>query len=195
MTKQAWVSSLLLVLLMLGSQPLIAQEHARRHGFWGSLLIGYGTLHTSSAQETAKRADTFALDLEFGATLTSALRPGLEFNGWLLEAFSINDPSRGESLTQALLLLEVYPWSRTDLFIKGGVGRAMYTANDPLKYGSSGWGGTLGLGYRTHLAHLIKLKAAFNYSVGTTGDVRNAAVTIVGRRYHTFDLMVGIAYR
>ena len=71
----------------------------------------------------------------------------------------------------------------------------MYTANDPLKYGSSGWGGTLGLGYRTHLAHLIWLKAAFNYSVGTTGDVRNAAATIVGRRYHTLDLMVGVAYR
>jgi hypothetical protein len=185
---------LLLVLLARSPGPVIAQDHGVRHGFWAGLDLGYGSLRRSSDQEPARRDDTFAFALKLGTTLTPSFRPALEFNGWLLEAFNLNDPTKGESLSQDLLILQVYPWPATGFFIKGGVGRTEYTVNRPSQYGSSGWGNTLGAGNDLRVAKDVSLSVVLTYSWGSAGDVRNQLVTIANRQYRAFDVLVGITY-
>jgi hypothetical protein len=99
---------ILLVLVLLVATPGWAQENPERHGFWAGAQLGYGSLDRSSDQEPLQRQGVFAMAFRLGCTLHPCLRLGAELNGWLLEAFDPNDPAMGESVSQALVIAQIY---------------------------------------------------------------------------------------
>ena len=166
-----------------------------RQWFWASTQFGYGVLDKSSDQETHNQQGTFAMALDLGLTLNHHVRVGVQLNGWLLESYNVWDPAKGESVSQAFVITQVYPWSDCNAFVKAGVGRATYSNSGPLEFGSSGWGQTIGVGYDWPLGRGVSLTSTINYSQGGLGDVHNVLVTIYDRRYRVFDVGVGLTYR
>jgi len=132
--------------------------------------------------------------LALGGTLGNHVRVGGQLHGWLVEGFDAWDPAEGVSVSQAVAVVAVYPWSRRGLFAKAGVGRAYYTDNHPLQFGSSGWGGTVGVGYDLSLGRKFSLTPVVNYSGGSLGSVVNQIVSIHHREFGVFDFGVGLTY-
>ena len=188
--------ALILMGLMLTTAGAAAAQGApERAGFWASVQLGYGALETSSDQEPRDRQGTLALGFNLGASLNRHVRVGAQLSGWLQEGSDIWNPEKGESVSQVLAIVLVYPWSTRGLFLKAGAGRAIYTDHDPDGFGSSGWGATLAAGYDWPVGARLSLTPVVLYARGTLGDVDNALVTIHDRRYHAFELGVALTYR
>lgn len=184
----------ILNLMLLASTPGWTQSLPERKGFWANIQFGYGWLAKSSDQEPYNREGAFALAFNLGGTLNRYVRLGAELNGWLLEAYDPYDPAKGESVSQILAIVEVYPWPARGLFLKAGVGRATYTNSHPFEFGSSGWGMTIGVGYDLPVGRRISLTPIVNYSLGSLGGVENQLVIIQNRRYSVFDFGIALSY-
>jgi hypothetical protein len=129
-----------------------------------------------------------------GGTLNRYVRLGAEINGWLLEAYDVHDPAKGESVSQVLMIAQVYPWPTRGLFLRAGAGRAMYTNHHPFEFGSRGWGGTIGVGYDWPVGKRISLTPVIKYSQGSLGGVENQLATIRNREYRVFDFGIALTY-
>lgn len=184
----------LLSVMLVAAAPGWTQSKPARRGFWADVQFGYGVLDRSSDQEPHNRQGTFALAFTLGGTLSRYVLLGAELNGWLLEAYSLDDPAKGESVSQALAVVQVYPWPARGLFLKAGVGRATYTNHHPLEFGSSGWGEAIGVGYNWPIGKRISLTPVINYSRGNLGSVANQLVTIRNREYSVFDFGIALTY-
>jgi len=183
------------VLVLLAAAPGRAQAEPGRHGFWAGAQLGYGSLEVSSDQEPFRQQGVFAMSFRLGFTPRRGLRLGAELNGWLLEAFDPNDPAIGESVSQALVIAQIYPWPTRGWFLKAGAGRAMYTNHHPLAFDSDGWGTTVGAGFDWSVGGRISLTPLLSCSQGSLGDVANQLTTIENRRYHVFDIGVALTWR
>jgi hypothetical protein len=184
----------LLAVTLLGATAGRAQDEPARHGFWADVQFGYGQLEKSSDQEPQTQHDVFALQFGLGGWLHHRLRLGGEIGGWLIEAFSTTDPSKGESVSQLRVVAQFYP-SRHGFFLKGAVGQAVYTNEHPLQFDSRGWGGTIGVGYDLRLGRNFSLTPTASYNAGTLGDVRNLVTTVRNRRYRVADIAIALTYR
>ncbi len=156
----------------------------------GGIDAGYGSLDRSFDGGASRRSGTFALGFKGGVMLTPRLMLGLDFKGWLLEAYDFHDPSKGESVSEALPLLRVYPFRAAGAFVEVGEGLGQYAINHPLGFGGTGWAGTAGVGWDLHPwgAWIIP---AIHFGWGRFGDVENVITTIRGRRFGVIDATVG----
>lgn len=179
----------------LWAAPAAAQSRPPHHGFWADVEFGYGRLEKSSDQEPVTRQGVFTLNFALGGWLNPQLRLGGELGGWLLESFSTMDPSVGESVSQARVIAQWYPWPDRGLFLKVGGGRAVYTNEHPLEFDSEGWGGTIGAGYDLRVSNGFSLTPVVTFNQGTLGQVRNPVITVRNRRYRAVDVGVGFTYR
>ena len=163
--------------------PVQAQEEQHSRPWWIGLQSGVGQLQLTSDQFHGGRNATFRLGFVGGHSLGDRARIGLELNGWLLQAFNLGDPSVGESVSNALLMADVFPIRRSPLFVRAGAGFAMYQNNRPLEFNSTGWSWTAGMGYEFRIREQLGLAPIVDYASGSLGGVRNAIVTDTGRRY------------
>jgi hypothetical protein len=184
----------LLSFMCLAAAPGRAQTRPERRGFWADVQFGYGVVHRSSDQEPRQQQGTFALAFTLGGTLSRYVRLGGQLNGWLLEGFDVWDPAKGVSVSQALAIAQIYPWPARGLFLKVGAGRATYTNHHPFEFGSSGWGGTIGVGYNVLVGRRFALTPMVNYSGGSLGGVTNQIVTVQNRAYSVFDFGIALTY-
>jgi outer membrane protein with beta-barrel domain len=180
--------------LALGLAPAAAPAATSQLRTWGGVTLGYGSLTRSSDDERRTRDDTFAAGFLFGLVLNPALRLGVGFNGWLLEDFQFGDVRHGVRVSQEFVVAQVYPWERRGYFARGGFGRAVYTNNHPGVYGSRGWGATIGVGREYRIANRFSVSPVVSASAGTLGNVRNPVAPVRNRRYHAFDLALGVTY-
>jgi hypothetical protein len=181
-------------MVLWAGMPIWSQDQPGRKGLWASVQPGYGSIERSSDQEQRSRHDGFALAFKLGGTVNRYVRLGAELNGWLLESYDLNDPAKGESVSQILAIVQAYPWPSRGLFLKAGAGRATYTNHRPFEFGSSGWGATLGVGYDLRAARKISVTPVANYSRGSLGGVENQLVNIRNRQYSALDFGVAITY-
>jgi hypothetical protein len=184
---------LLLFILLLVAMPVSVNGVARR-GLWANMQLGYGSISRSSDQEPRQRQDAFALAYDLGGTLNHHVRLGVELNGWLLEAFDAYDPAKGESVSQAFIVAQVYPYSANNFFLKVGAGRAIYTNSHPFEFDSSGWGASIGMGYDFPIAKKISLTPVINYCRGSLGSVENQVSSIHHRKYSVLEFGVALTY-
>ena len=182
----------LLLPMSLAAAPARAQDIPERHGFWAGVQFGYGSLEWKSEQETLQRRGVFAMSFRLGLTPLRCLQIGVELNGWLLEPFDMWDPSQGESVSQTLLIAQVYPWPARGWFVKAGVGEATYTNEAPFAFDSRGTGATIGVGFDWFVSRSFALTPVLSYSRGGLGGVMNPLVTITNREYEAIDF--GVAF-
>lgn len=185
--------SFLAFLALVSAGPLGADAPSGVPNYWLAGEVGYGSAHLSTSLGSRSRA-ALALGVEGGVALNPYLDVGLRLNGWTIEASNLNDPSKGESLSQVLALLRVRPMPGARFFLRGGVGYASYTNNHPLASGGHGWGFSLGLGYEQRLSRGIQLMPTVNFSLGRLGAIDNALASIHDRRFDVVDFSLGIRF-
>jgi hypothetical protein len=159
--------------------------------WWVAGEFGEGQLKLSSDQVQGKREAAFALGFVGGHQLGRKARVGFHVNGWLLESYSLNNPSVGESVSNVMGVVDVFPlneWNR--LFLRGGLGRAIYTINAPTETSGSGLAWEGGAGYEIPLRGGLFLAPMVEYSEGRLGDVHIPAASKTGRRFSAVEFKV-----
>lgn len=141
-----------------GSMVLIGSSLSGRAGnehivrpWWVALELGDGQLKLTSVQLNTARNPVFALGFVGGHSLGNRARVGLELNGWLLESFNLNNPAVGESVSNVLVVVDVFPIRKTPIFLRAGPGLALYQNNRPGGFNGTGWSWTAGVGYEIPL--------------------------------------------
>lgn len=165
--------------------------------WWVMGESGEGEFKLSSDQVQSKRDPTFAFGFAGGHRWrTSKARFGLHVNGWLLDAFSINDPTAGQSMTNVMGIIDIFPFRYDDrLFVRGGFGLATYTDNREAGSGGHGpaWEG--GAGYEFPLSEKLSLIPMAEYSGGRLGDANNHILGATGRRFSVAEFKLALVYR
>lgn len=185
--------SLLVPVAMAATLPIAAQPSDAAPSYWLAGELGFGSVHLSSSQGSKNR-NALAMAVEGGMTLNPYLGLGLRLNGWTIQASNLNDPSKGESLSQALVFLRVHPAEGSRFFIRVGAGYASYTNHHPQAFSGRGWGYSVGLGYEHPLTRRIRLVPAVNFNGGSLGNVDNSIASIRDRRYDVIDLSLGLRF-
>ena len=193
--KPRFVVVILLLLVASITEAARAQQNAPlSRPWWVSGEFGEGQIRLSSDQIPGARNATFAAGFLGGHTLGNRARIGMALNGWLLQAFDLNDPSVGESVSNVLAVADLFPVRRVPLFLRGGTGGAFYTNNRPEGYGGSGWAWTAGAGYEFQLGERFSLAPIADYAAGTLGDVRNVLTVETNRRYSVVEFKIAISW-
>ena len=188
--RQAVAIFIVIGMATIGVKPAQAQSDQNLRAWWAGGEIGEGQLSLGSDQIHRDRTPTFALGLFGGHRLGERARAGLEINGWLLQASNLNDPTVGESVSNVLGVIEVFPIRKIPLFIRGGGGLAMYQNNRPGESGGTGWSWTGGAGYEIRISERLGLAPMVGYAYGRFDDVRNPITVETGRRYSVVEFKV-----
>jgi hypothetical protein len=157
--------------------------------------IGEGQLKLSSDQQEGNRVSTFALGFAGGHRVGNWGSVGVEFKGWLLQAFNLNDPTVGESVSNVMGVVDVFPSRSHRLFARGGLGWASYTSNHPTGVNGNGFGWEAGGGYEIPVPGPLRLAPIVEYAGGNLGDAANLPAPQTGRRYSVIEFKIALLYR
>jgi len=188
--RQALATLIFIGMTTLGVKPTQAQADQNLRAWWAGAEIGEGQLSLASDQIHRNRTPTFALGFLGGHRLGHQARVGLEIDGWLLQASNLNDPTVGESVSNVLGVIDVFPARKIPLFIRGGGGLAMYQNNRPVESGGTGWSWTGGAGYEVRFSERLGLAPMVGYAYGSFDDVRNPITIETGRHYSVVEFKV-----
>ena len=159
----------LLGFLLIGTGAL-AQETFERSGFWGGVDFGVGFVQRSFSG-IEENENNFFLGFEGGYTFNPHFLIGVELSGWLLESSDLEEPSKGEGISQVFIITRYYPSSSMGLFAKIGGGYVSYWNNRPGEPSSKdGWGLTFGGGYDFPIKENFAISPFINYGFGDAGD-------------------------
>jgi len=148
----------------------------------------------ASPTSTGSRRAAFELGFAGGRRLGKHARIGMDVDGWLLQAYNYNNPIVGESVTNVLGVIDVFPLRRIPLFLRAGAGAALYTNDRPLEFGGTGWAWTAGAGYEFPLPKRFGLAPIVDFDAGTRGDVHNVITVETGRRYSVVEFKGAITW-
>jgi hypothetical protein len=174
--------------------PPRGREERTVRPWWVGLELGDGQIKLTSDQFNGTRNPSLALGFVGGHNLGNRVRVGLELNGWLLQSYNNSNPAVGESVSNVLGLVDVFPVRRTPLFLRAGPGLALYQNSRPGGFNSSGWSWTAGVGYEIPLAQNFGLAPIVDYSAGSLGDVRNIITVDTGRRYSVVEFKAAVIW-
>jgi hypothetical protein len=188
----------LLLSVALATSPalLLSQEPPLRHGLWIGFGLGAGQIERWSDQEPATRATTITASLQGGIVVVPALRIGLEANGWGLQSSNPNDPTKGETVNELLIIARLYPWPAQNFFLKAGYGWGEYHNKDAAFQGSHALGAvSFGIGYDVPVGRNLFVTLAADYTRAPLGSVLPPLSPVTtGHRGQGWDAIVGIQY-
>lgn len=161
-------------------EGLVEVPESGRAGFWLGLGFGAGgesfDLRPSVGYSEVLYQPTVSLRL--GGTVSQRLRLGGEVMTWINEV----GPAV-ESLSSALFIAQLYPFSRSGLYLKGGIGigRNAVDFDDGFNQGDTGFAGLIGAGYELRLSRRFFLNPSIDlvghrYQDGVVGDYRERLV-------------------
>lgn len=187
MRANRWIKVFLLCLLItifwMPPETISAQEKPVRSGFFVGGWAGYGQMNVDTDNDSSNSNGTFALSFRGGYAVTPDVLIGLELNGWTLKAYDVEDPSKGESLSNISLFFNYYPLKDLPLYITGGGGRLSYTNNSPKVDGrDSGTSWFVGSGYEIPLSQHINFVPQIRYCRGD----------FTGGNFDVYEVAVGI---
>jgi hypothetical protein len=188
---------LLTLLLLIGAfaSPAPAQQPGQSvRPWWIGGEFGEGQLLLSSDQSPGNRTSTFAMGFVGGHTLGRAARVGMEINGWLLQAYDINNPTVGGSVSNVLGIADLFPIRHVPLFLRAGAGGAFYQNNHPEGFNGRGWSWTAGGGYEFKVGERLGLAPMVAWSAGSFGDVRNPITVETGRGFSVVEFKLDIIW-
>jgi hypothetical protein len=161
-------------------EGLVEVSESSRRGFWLGLGLGAGgesfDLSPSNGYSDLLYRPTVSLRL--GGTVSQHLRLGGEVLSW------INDVGPAvESLSSALFIAQLYPFSGSGFYVKGGlgIGRNAVDFDDGFDEGDTGFAGLIGAGYELRLGRRFYLNPTIDlvghrYDDGVVGDYRERLV-------------------
>jgi hypothetical protein len=161
-------------------EGLVEVRESGRGGFWLGLGLGAGgesyDLRPSIGYSDVLYRPTVSLRL--GGTVSPHLRLGAEVLSWINEV----GPAV-ESLSSALFIAQVYPFSGSGLYLKGGlgIGRNAVDFDSGFDEGDTGFAALVGAGYELRLGRRFFLNPAIDlvghrYDDGMIGDYRERLV-------------------
>ena len=163
--------------------------------WWVSGEFGEGQLKLSSDQQQGDAVPTFALGFAGGRQINNFARVGVKLNGWLLQASDLNDPTVGESVSNVMGIIDVFPLRRSRLFVRGGWGWASYTNNQPTGSNGNGVGWETGAGYEIPLRGQLRLAPTVEYAAGSLGDAFDPVAPQTQRRYSVIEFKLAVVFR
>jgi hypothetical protein len=200
-TENAWSKRLfqfivVCLLLSVAAYESYAQENSSRKGFILGTSLGYGALKYEY-KGISTSEETFALGLHAGYAITPKIIAGLEANGWTIEAFNNtgfcynycyydDEPSRGESISNVSMFLNVFPFDNSPFYITGGLGKVYYNKYDRYEnYEDEGAAWFLGCGYELPVTRTVTYAPQFRYGKGNLhhGDYSVAEFSIALRLF------------
>jgi hypothetical protein len=161
-------------------QGLVEVRESGRRGFWLGLGLGAGgesfDISPSNGYSDVLYRPTVSLRL--GGTVSQSLRLGGEVLSW------INDVGPAvESLSSALFIAQLYPFSTSGFYLKGGlgIGRNAVDFDDGFDQGDTGFAGLIGAGYEVRLSQRFYLNPTIDlvghrYDDGVVGNYRERLV-------------------
>jgi hypothetical protein len=159
---------------------LIEVPESSRRGFWVGLGLGAGgeSFDLSPRDGYSDLLYRPTVSLRLGGTVSQHLRLGGEVLSW------INDVGPAvESLSSALFIAQLYPFSKSGFYVKGGlgIGRNAVDFDDGFDQGDTGFAGLIGAGYELRLGRRFYLNPTIDlvghrYDDGVVGDYRERLV-------------------
>lgn len=161
-----------------------AQENINRNGwFFAGVAGGYGLTHVNTGGGSGHSEGTFALGFRGGYAISSSVVTGLELNGWTLEAYDFNDPSKGESLGNVSVFINYFPFPNSPIYVSGGAGQTSYTNNSSTVNGRGNGGSWFVVsGYEYRLTRKVSLAPQLRYSQGN----------FTGGNFKVYEIALGI---
>jgi hypothetical protein len=161
-------------------EGLVEVHESTRKGFWLGLGLGAGG-ESYDVRPGIGYSDVLyrpTVSLRLGGTVSPRLRLGGEVLSW------INDAGPAvESLSSALFIAQFYPFSRSGLYLKGGlgIGRNAVDFDNGFDQGDTGFAALVGAGYELRLGRRFYLNPVIDvvghrYDDGMIGDYRERLV-------------------
>jgi hypothetical protein len=185
--RKVFLAGLLISIFWVRPERILAQEYVDRSGFVLGGWAGYGQMNVNAENVSRSSHGTFALGFSGGYAITSKVVLGMELNGWTLKAFDPEDPSKGESVSNVALFINVFPFPQLPLFLEGGGGQLFYTNNSPTVNGrDKGGSWFIGSGYEVPISKSFAFVPQIRYSQGNfTGGDFNVVELSVGIRWYS----------
>jgi hypothetical protein len=178
-----FVLGLLITIFCMPPEIILAQDKADRSGFLFGGWAGYGQMNVSTDNDSSNSHGTFALSFRGGYAVMSNVVIGLELNGWTIEAYNLEDPSKGESVSNVSLFFNYFPFKDLPLYITGGGGQLSFTNNNPEVDGRDNGGSWfVGSGYEIPLSKNLNFVPQIRYCQGD----------FTGGSFDVYELAVGI---
>ena len=181
-------------ILLLGALPSFARAPADTPRWFLGMDVGYGSLDLRSDQNDAVSKHALAITFRGQARVADLLRVGLELGGWTLDAYDANDPSKGESVSNVLVVADVVPTGRYRPLFRIGFGRVEYNNNAPSALEGSGWGWKAAVGYEFPVWRNVRVVPRVQYGASELDDAYGVNDRSTGRRYDAWDLGVGVTW-
>jgi hypothetical protein len=186
----------ILLLLLLVDFSLSAQNPGARKGFYGSFNIGPGFLNGNITSYEKQTSTQFAMHISVGYFLNHSLQLGITGCGWLFEPYKWNqiEPS-GESLSNTILHVQVYPLRKYRLFLKGGYGISKYRNLQPEKDYGKGNGFMAAAGFEHNIGNKeVLCGTQLSYQNGKLryGDLYTP-IDLLDRQFQVLDLTLFIS--
>ncbi len=172
--------------------PTLGQQN---RNWWVAGEFGEGEFKLHSNQMDSKRDPAVALGLAGGHRLGNRVRAGMHVNGWLLEAFNINDSSVGQGVTNVMGVIDTFPleeWPR--FFVRGGLGLTIYSDNRKTEPGGKGLVWEAGAGYEIPLSEQFFLAPTAAFAQGYLNDTHNRLGPATGRRFSVAEFKIAVVY-
>jgi hypothetical protein len=173
--------------ILIGSSGASAQHPQARDGFWIGFGFGWGSLGLSCDGCRTDRVGAASGYLKLGGTLGPHLLLGGETNGWTKD-------EAGATLTaaNASFAAYYYPQAAGGLFLKGGVGAAVFQEEG--QDAARGFGLVLGVGYDVRVGRNVSITPVANFNWGSVGDVVSPPDVIPDVKQNVFQLAVGVTF-
>ena len=190
LSRSVFLAPLLGVVL---SQSVLAQDNTTRNGIWGSIELGYGSLHLSC---DSCRSDPHVPGLDaliaLGATKNPHLRVGIVLDIW----GSFHEQGIFSSTITGSLSFLYYPLVRRGLFLEAGVGvSGIRREGGGTVAKGVGWGTSAGLGYDIRYKRTVFFKPRIAYTRAGYGKLYNTAgFGVGGWKMNMLSLDFGLNY-
>jgi hypothetical protein len=182
------ISAAALLLCCIGMQPqsVHADTFLRPDKFLFGGWAGIGHVSLDANNNAGRSENALALGFRAGYATTSRALIGVEFNGWTLKSYDINNPAKGESISNFSAFINYFPMYDSPVFVTGGAGITSYVNNTPTVSGRENGGSWfVGTGYEYPVSEQLMLEPQLRYSQGSFS----------GGKYHVIEMAVGVSWQ
>ncbi|HXY19904.1 MAG TPA: hypothetical protein VEH83_07905 [Gemmatimonadales bacterium] len=156
---------------LVAASPAQAQkrdEGPYREGFWIGVGLGYGSAAVSCSLCTSgSRTGAATFTLRMGGTPSRQLLIGGELNAW-----GRNTSGVDEAVGDMSAVVLFYPSLTTPVFLKGGLGVAVYSLNTSPKVESEGLGVSIGVGADLYTGRRFSLTPFATFMTAISGNLK-----------------------
>jgi hypothetical protein len=182
--------------VLLVSFQLMAQKSGELHGFYGSMNLGLGIVRGNISGENTNTTGQFAMHFNAGVFVSRSVQAGITLNGWLFESFEpIPFAYKGESISNGMVHLQVYPIKKHRFYLKGAYGLSEYTNLRPQEDSGKGRAFMTALGHEKETGwqrFLLGIQLSYNSGNLKYTDMAGKN-SLQDRSFQTVDLTLFLA--